>query len=269
MKNVLNTKISNTIIALTLTILWFTIIPNISSLVWPKKIENEFIFQILCGIINHTGALILCNSIVSILYLLEHPQIEKYKCNDEKWPWQEDKDKWYSLIKKSLLLVGFNNFIIAPILLFLSAMRGNRNLSYESLPSTFEFFWQTCFCILVEDFFFYWSHRFLHIKTLYPYFHKIHHTHKVTISIAAEYAHPVEFILGNVLPTNAGPMLLGKKMHLFTVYAWILLRILKTTEAHSGYSFPWSPTNIIPMSTEPSYHNFHHLKFNGNYASFL
>jgi len=50
---------------------------------------------------------------------------------------------------------------------------------------------------------------------------------------------------------------------------WIFIRIIKTTEAHSGYEFSWSPLNKLPFFNSADFHNFHHLKFKGNFGSFL
>ena len=52
-----------------------------------------------------------------------------------------------------------------------------------------------------NDVFFYWTHRLFHSSAVYPVFHKKHHTYTGSISIAAEYAHPVESIVSNIFPT--------------------------------------------------------------------
>lgn len=39
-------------------------------------------------------------------------------------------------------------------------------------------------------------------------------------SFSAEYAHPVEFILGNSVPVMIGPNILGKRMHLISLLIW-------------------------------------------------
>jgi len=48
---------------------------------------------------------------------------------------------------------------------------------------------------------FYWAHRVLHHRRIYKYIHKQHHEFKATVGIAAEYAHPVESLLANAVPT--------------------------------------------------------------------
>ena len=89
----------------------------------------------------------------------------------------------------------------------------------------------------------------------------------MTIGLAAEYAHPIEFIVGNLLPVALGPMILGPKTHMVTVFVWYFVRIGVTLEGHSGYDFSWSPYRLIPFSTGAEYHDFHHSANMGNYAS--
>mmetsp|Transcript_34768 Transcript_34768/g.87429 ORF Transcript_34768/g.87429 Transcript_34768/m.87429 type:complete len:274 (-) Transcript_34768:1135-1956(-) len=132
------------------------------------------------------------------------------------------------------------------------------------LPSFPLIFFKCCLFLIVEDFYFYWIHRLLHHKSLYKHIHKIHHDHPAPHGIAAEYAHFVETLflgLGTVL----GPFLFAR--HLFTLWCWLAVRLFQTVEAHVGYDFPWSPRHFIPFWGGALYHDYHHEKFLGNYAS--
>jgi sterol desaturase/sphingolipid hydroxylase (fatty acid hydroxylase superfamily) len=115
------------------------------------------------------------------------------------------------------------------------------------MPSAFEIFYQIIFCMIVEDFLFYVTHRVLHHRKLYSIIHKIHHQHQTTVSIASEYSHPIEFIFSSLLPTTGGAFILGSRMHFLTYLAWIFLRIAETTDGHSGYEFTFSPFRLIPF----------------------
>ena len=85
--------------------------------------------------------------------------------------------------------------------------------------------------------------------------------------IASEYTHPVESLLGNILPVIAGPMLLSS--HLPTVSLWVVIRLLKTSDAHSGYNFPFSPFNMGFPFNEARRHDFHHSANIGSFGSFF
>ena len=88
-----------------------------------------------------------------------------------------------------------------------------------------------------------------------------------TVAIAAENAHPFEFIIGNVCPYMLGPTLLGNKMHQVTLLIWTLARIGEAIDAHSGYEIPWSPFRLMPFNVTATYHDFHHMYNVGNYCT--
>ena len=87
------------------------------------------------------------------------------------------------------------------------------------------------------------------------------------MSIGALYAHPVEYVFGNMLPIGIPIGLLGKNMHFFTLMILIAFRLAGTTYGHSGYDFPWSPISLLPLRTDTPYHNYHHTSNVGNYAN--
>jgi len=101
--------------------------------------------------------------------------------------------------------------------------------------------------MLAEDAAFYHCHRFLHKPEIYPSIHKIHHENKVVYVLAAIHTHPIEYIIGNVLPMVIGPILLYHRMHRASTYGWYFVRICETLETHSGYSFPFSPFRLVPF----------------------
>ena len=112
--------------------------------------------------------------------------------------------------------------------------------------------------ILIEDFYFYWIHRFLHWGFMYKAIHKMHHKYQAPFGIAAEYAHPVEtIILG--FGTSIGPMLFAD--HVFSMYFYLAVRLFQTIECHTGYDFPWSLNNLYPLWGGADFHDHHHKAF--------
>lgn len=57
-------------------------------------------------------------------------------------------------------------------------------------------------------------------------------------------------------------------MHAITLTTFLTFRLIETNDGHSGYEFPISMFKMVPFMSEPSYHNYHHLKNIGNYGSF-
>jgi sterol desaturase/sphingolipid hydroxylase (fatty acid hydroxylase superfamily) len=69
--------------------------------------------------------------------------------------------------------------------------------------------WQILFSMIIEDTCFYWSHRTLHSPKLYSKIHKKHHEFYTSVSYCSVYAHPLEYIFGDVIPVFVGSKILG------------------------------------------------------------
>jgi methylsterol monooxygenase len=185
----------------------------------------------------------------------------------KRWKIQPDKTPSREMVTKCLIkLLKSHVFIQLPMqmMFYFVAPYFGFSLALEALPKSRDFLWQIPVFFVIEDFYFYWIHRFLHHKRVYKYVHKIHHEHKYPFGIAAEYAHPVEtFFLG--IGTLLGPLFFAK--HMVTLWVWLFFRLVETVEDHSGYDVPWNPTNLIPFWGGAVHHDFHHKTFEGPYSS--
>eukprot|EP00494_Astrolonche_serrata_P010490 UN10557 len=97
----------------------------------------------------------------------------------------------------------------------------------------------SCFILFINDILFYWLHRLFHeIPYLYK-MHKQHHKFYTTTSVAAEFAHPVEGLTSNFIPTVFGPLLWGYLygIHLYSYAFYMICRLWETTEVHSGLAY--------------------------------
>jgi sterol desaturase/sphingolipid hydroxylase (fatty acid hydroxylase superfamily) len=219
------------------------------------------------------GGFFIANLVYCAIYSLNHPFFEQYKIlKTERWPWIEDRQAWRNLMLKSLALVIFNGtvvfFTITYLLALITNFKLNHSLSVEDLPDKFTLAWQVGFLIYAEDVGFTCAHRLLHSPFFYRRIHKVHHTYTQAVGISATYAHPLEYAFGNMLPTGIPCLILGKRMHFFTFWVFILLRVTATTNGHSGYEFPWISWDMMPMRGTPSYHDYHHSggDFSGNFC---
>jgi sterol desaturase/sphingolipid hydroxylase (fatty acid hydroxylase superfamily) len=135
----------------------------------------------------------------------------------------------------------------------------------QPFPSWWTVVWQNCAYLVLEDFFEYWGHRFLHVRWLYPYIHKVHHDFQTPFAFSGAYAHPVEVIwlgLATFLPSFVIPC------HLFTFYIWINVRQFDTAITHCGYELPYNPLALLgSVYGGTRFHDYHHTSFNYNFAS--
>ncbi|KAE8379797.1 fatty acid hydroxylase superfamily-domain-containing protein [Aspergillus bertholletiae] len=110
--------------------------------------------------------------------------------------------------------------------------------------------------LLAREALFYYAHRFLHRPYFYVRIHKQHHKFTAPISLAAQFAHPIEQIFANALPISLPPQLLGS--HVLTFWVFLAYELFVTATVHSGFDF---------FGGKAKMHDLHHEKFNLNYGS--
>ena len=206
----------------------------------------------------------------ALLYRLGWGFFEQFKDNANPWPWQYDPE-FKAKVSHAVKVVLFNNLVLGVGFSYLGYRLGvvTFRIEQEELPSLAVFCCQVVFMVLCEDTMFYHSHRLLHHPSLYPYVHKQHHEFYDVICLSSEYAHPVEYILGNLVPVVLGAILLQGRAHMLSQLVFTILRLIETIESHGGYDFPWAVTRMLPWSVSSRYHNYHHLKNLGCYGSFF
>ncbi|KAG8438915.1 hypothetical protein GDO86_005197 [Hymenochirus boettgeri] len=165
-----------------------------------------------------------------------------------------DADK----LKHAAITVFCNQiFLSLPmVLLMYPVMQWRGNPCGPELPTFHWVLLELSVFVLVEEILFYYSHRLVHHPALYKHIHKKHHEWTAPVGVVSLYAHPLEHIFSNMLPSMVGPMLMGS--HVATIMLWFCLALITTTISHCGYHLPFLPS--------PEFHDFHHLKFNQCYG---
>lgn len=123
--------------------------------------------------------------------------------------------------------------------------------------------------ILVHDTYFYWTHRLMHHRLLFPVFHRVHHL-STNPSPWASYAFaPAEAVVeAGIFPVVA----LVMPIHPMAFGMVMLWQILFNVAGHTGFEFHprWlmdSPLRFLVNT--PTNHVMHHEKMRGNYGLYF
>ena len=165
--------------------------------------------------------------------------------------------KWHAfiIVARNQLM---NMALHASLLVFVTNFGGKQS-SYvitPELPRWTTVAWQLPVCMLLREVMFWHFHRLLHHPFFYAPIHKFHHRFTAPVALAAQYAHPFEHILANILPVSTPPQIL--RAHIVTNWMFLALVLLETVMVHSGYDFAGGIARM---------HDLHHEKFVGNYGT--
>lgn len=131
------------------------------------------------------------------------------------------------------------------------------------------FFLSLLMTVVFHDTYFYWMHRLMHWKPIFPYAHHIHHRSHNPTPLAAFSFHPIEAIVEiGVLPL----MLFLMPVHRLVLGLFGLYMIVMNVVGHLGYellpeSFIKSPLGRIFNSS--THHNMHHHYGRSNYGLYF
>eukprot|EP01062_Namystynia_karyoxenos_P010793 TRINITY_DN1383_c0_g1_i1.p2 TRINITY_DN1383_c0_g1~~TRINITY_DN1383_c0_g1_i1.p2 ORF type:complete len:322 (+),score=112.87 TRINITY_DN1383_c0_g1_i1:89-1054(+) len=177
-----------------------------------------------------------------------------------------------ALMRRCLTEAAVSQFVLAPILLWRYGYQAVRHYGMPEvdtpLPGFGSLVWAHFIAHIVNDWGFYWVHRSLHASpALYRAIHKKHHEFKGTVGFAAEFAHPVEQLLANILPSVGGCIFLGRHFLVFLV--WLSTRLWQTYEGHSGFYFEHALFGRLGLmhADDEAHHDFHHTVNIGNFGS--
>jgi Delta7-sterol 5-desaturase len=211
------------------------------------------------------SAMMFNGSVMALAYLLIWKLFKKHLQN---WRIQHHKKANAEQIKfelKNAVLAFLVGAFSSSIILYLNSLGYNKiykNISdYSSVWGIASFFtiW------IIDDAWFYWTHRLLHHQSIYPYVHAVHH-HSIDVTPFSSMSfHVLEaFLLSSwIFPVSFAIPLYAPALGVFQV--WGLLNNIK---AHLGYEL--YPANFnkswLRFFTSSTHHNMHHSKYKGNYG---
>jgi Delta7-sterol 5-desaturase len=171
-------------------------------------------------------------------------------------------------IKWSVIGVVVMSFFTTILVTFIS--RGYSKTYYDVQEyGWFYFFGSIVLCIFINDAYFYWMHRFMHLKTIFPFVHKIHHLSNTPdpwsifsfspIETTIQYAiYPLMIFFIPLLPVSIGII--------------VMYNILMNLGGHLGYEvvpLRFHKHWLLKYSLTVTHHEMHHSKVKCNYGLYF
>ncbi|MCG8414853.1 MAG: sterol desaturase family protein [Pseudomonadales bacterium] len=220
---------------------------------------------------NWLPAIITVVGVLSLMYIgrfivFRIPAIANTKVKDgeqNSWKWREKSHKYQDKVKSSQKIGLTFNLVFYVVALPFIVTTESQSPGQILLD---------CFVILmVYDFFYYMTHRFLfHGKGYFRRVHAVHHQARSRVSsIDSFLLHPWEIFIGIALfyvVTVAYALISGNQFHVITIVICNLVYTQINQINHCRIDlegFPWKTLNWIAMK-----HDAHHIDMHkGNYAT--
>jgi Delta7-sterol 5-desaturase len=124
-------------------------------------------------------------------------------------------------------------------------------------------------CLLLQDTWFYWTHRLMHSPVLFGPVHSVHHASRPPTAWTAMSFHPWEAVTGAVVVPAVVFIL---PLHAGVVLAWLLTMTIMGTTNHMGWEF--LPQSLVkgPLGKcmiSATHHQLHHDRYSCNYGLYF
>ncbi len=171
---------------------------------------------------------------------------------------QISKEILYSLV--SLLLYGTG------IWLFLDWLQSGITLHYGAISDYGIAYFIVSFLLMViiHDTYFYWTHRLIHHRKLFPLVHKVHHQFTNPTPWAAFSFHPLEAIISmGVIPV----IIFCIPWHQNALIVFVTFMTLYDVYIHLGYNI--EQLYLGKWQNSAADHNYHHQNARVNYGLYF
>ena len=199
-----------------------------------------------------------------LLYVIFRSKLFRFKIQ-QKFP--EDKHIMREIGYSLLSMLIFN---VVALIVFVLAKHGYTKIYTDiHAHSIWYFAFSVVAFIVAHDTYFYWSHRFMHIKQVYPYVHLIHHKSYNPTPWATFSFHPIEAVMQvMILPI----MVFAIPLHPLAILIWSMYQLVLNVGGHTGYEVMRSGfTRRIHTlwSNTATHHNMHHKYVNSNFGLYF
>ncbi len=232
------------------------------------KTQASFSYIIEKGIAIFTISTIRYIVFAGLAYLLFYVIFKNkwlHKRIQQKFPGKENIFYEIKYSMPNMVIFGINGMFVV------WASRQGWTHFYTKIADygTAYFIFSIVLMIFVHDTYFYWTHRFMHMKKVFPLVHKVHHHSLNPTPWAAFSFHPIEgFIEAAILPL----IVFIFPVHPIAILIFLLFMTALNVMGHLGFEmYPKGFTKhpLLGINNTSTHHNMHHSLTNCNYGLYF
>ncbi len=211
------------------------------------------------------GRFVLVAGLFHLLFYVHHPhKWEKRKIGKRAYRRSQFKKEFmWSLISSVIFAVTGALSVLLWQKGWLRVYTDVHAHSLAWLPVSF------CLCVLLQETYYYWLHRWMHHPAIFPLVHKVHHESNIPSPWTAFSFHPIEAILQAVfLPV----FLLVIPMYMYVLLVLLVLMTLSSVINHLDieiYSDKFKKHFIGRWLIGATHHSLHHKQVKTNFGLYF
>ena len=164
----------------------------------------------------------------------------------------------------AVLAIGFFSYFLTWVI------ESGYSRSYQDISEYGWGYWAFSLVLLflLVDTYVYWTHRLMHHRRLFKYFHNVHHFSYRPTPWATWSINVNEVIVSALFVPI---VILALPLHELTLIVFSVISLVKNIFNHVGFEiFPKGANKgFLKWVVTPTFHEQHHMSFNSNYAAFF
>jgi sterol desaturase/sphingolipid hydroxylase (fatty acid hydroxylase superfamily) len=214
------------------------------------------------------GYLIWACGFFALFWVVLHGLLRKRQVSRRRWP-------RLTQVGREILFSLSSQFIFIAVAVWLAFSDGWGLGNMYTGMGDYGYWWlgATVFLVLViDDTWFYWSHRAMHHPVLFERVHRVHHESVDPTPFTAFSFHPLEAMVHGVGSLSLLLFTVFLPWHPAAIALTGTLQMLFNVVGHLGYEvYPrgWNRVPVLRWKTPTLHHYMHHQRVGGNYGLYF